>query len=88
MSATKRPPSVPDDEKARRPRSKRDRTRTAALVVLAVFITVFAVLNLEEVHVNWIFGSGKAPLIIVILISLIVGGLIVYVAERRPGRHK
>jgi uncharacterized integral membrane protein len=45
-------------------------------------------LNLEEVKVNWIFGSGKAPLIIVILISVVVGGLITFVAERRPGRHK
>jgi uncharacterized integral membrane protein len=87
MSTTQRPASVSGDEKPRR-RSTRDRTRTVALVVLAILITVFAVLNFEEVKVNWIFGSGKAPLIVVILISLVVGGLITYVAERRPGRHK
>jgi lipopolysaccharide assembly protein A len=59
-----------------------------ALVVLAALIAVFAVLNFEEVKVNWIVGSGKAPLIIVILVSLLVGGLITYVAERRTGRRK
>jgi uncharacterized integral membrane protein len=87
MSAAERPASVPSEERPRR-RSTRDRARTGALVVLAVFITVFAVLNLEEVKVNWIFGSGKAPLIVVILISLLAGGLIIYVAERRPRKRK
>lgn len=59
-----------------------------ALVVLAVLIAVFAVLNLEEVSVNWIVGSGRVPLIVVIVVSLIVGILITYVAERRAGRRR
>lgn len=57
----------------------------AGLLILA---TVFAVLNLGEVKVDWIFGSGRAPLIIVIVISLIAGVLITYAAERRSGRRK
>jgi uncharacterized integral membrane protein len=67
----------------------RERGRTLVLVVLAVLITLFAVLNLRDVKVDWIFGSSRAPLIVVIVISLLVGIVITYIAERRvrKGRH-
>lgn len=65
-----------------RKRSSSDLLRTAGLVILAVLITLFAVLNLDEVKVDWIFGSGRAPLIIVIVISLLVGIVLTYFAER------
>lgn len=68
----------------KRPRpSNREMLRTGGLVVLAILTTLFAVLNLEKVEVNWIFGSGKAPLIIVIVISLLVGVVFTHFAERR-----
>jgi uncharacterized integral membrane protein len=63
-------------------RSRREIARTGGMVVLAILITLFAVLNLGEVKVNWIFGEGKAPLIIVIVISLLVGIVLTYAAER------
>jgi uncharacterized integral membrane protein len=63
-------------------RSRTELARSGAMVVLAVLITLFAVLNLKEVKVNWIFGSGHAPLIIVIVISLLVGVVLTYFAER------
>lgn len=69
-------------------RSRRELARTTGLVVLAVLITLFAVLNLESVEVNWIFGSGKAPLIIVILISLLVGIVLTYLVDRRASRRR
>ena len=62
---------------------RREQARTGALVVLAILITLFAVFNLDEVKVNWIFGSGRAPLIIVIVISLLVGIVLTHFAERR-----
>jgi putative membrane protein len=62
--------------------------RTGALVVLAVLVTLFAVLNVEEVKVNWIFGSGKAPLIIVIVVSLLVGVILTHFAERRGAKRR
>ncbi len=62
--------------------------RTAGLVVLAVLITLFAVLNLDEVKVDWIFGSGRAPLIIVIVISVLVGIVLTYFAERVSRRRR
>lgn len=50
------------------------------VVVLAVLITLFAVLNVKEVEVNWIFGSSKAPLILVVVVSLLLGILITHFA--------
>ena len=69
-------------------RSRREAARTGALVVLAVLITLFAVFNLDEVKVNYVFGSGKAPLIIVIIISVLVGIVLAYFAQRLPRRKR
>jgi len=60
----------------------REKARTAALLILAVVATLFAVLNTTSVQVNWIFGSGHAPLIIVIGVSLLAGIVLTYMAER------
>jgi lipopolysaccharide assembly protein A len=60
----------------------------AAVAVLAVLITLFAVLNVKEVDVDWIFGSSKAPLIVVIVISLLVGILITHFAGLRSRRRR
>jgi uncharacterized integral membrane protein len=71
-------------------RRKRELARTGGLIVLAVLVTLFAVLNLDKVKVNWIIGSGHAPLIIVIIIAVLVGILLTYGAERvnRKRREK
>jgi uncharacterized integral membrane protein len=62
--------------------------RTGGVLALAVLATVFAVLNLEEVKVNWIVGSGHAPLIVVIAISLLVGIVLAYLADRINRRRR
>lgn len=72
----------PQTPKRERP-STREMIRTGGLVVLAVFMTLFAVLNLEKVEVNWVFGSGRAPLIIVIVLSTLIGVVFTHFAERR-----
>jgi uncharacterized integral membrane protein len=69
-------------------RSNRELARTGGLVVLAVLMTLFAVFNLEDVKVNWIFGTGHAPLIVVIVVSVLVGVLFTYAAERRPRKRR
>jgi len=58
------------------------------MLVLAAIFIAFALLNLEDVHVNWIIGSGKAPLIIVIVISLLVGIVLTYAAERMSRKRR
>jgi uncharacterized integral membrane protein len=74
-------------ETQRPARSRKEIARSAALVILAVLITLFAVLNLNQVKVDWIFGSGHAPLILVIVISLLVGILLTHFAQRRRARR-
>lgn len=69
-------------------RSRRDRTRTLALIVLAVLITLFAVFNTGKVRVDWIFGTDEAPLIIVIVVSLLVGIALTHFAERRGAKRR
>jgi uncharacterized integral membrane protein len=69
-------------------RSRREQARTAGFVVLAVLITLFAVLNLKSVEVNWIFGTGEAPLIIVIVISVLVGIVLTYLVDRRASSKR
>ncbi len=67
-------------------RSTKELVRTGVVVVLAIYFTLFAVLNLKHVQVDWVFGSGRAPLIIVIVISLLIGIVLTYFVERRSKR--
>jgi uncharacterized integral membrane protein len=69
-------------------RSRRETARTGALVLLAVLMTLFAVLNVKQVEVNWIFGKSSTPLIIVIVVSLLVGILLTHFAELRYRRKQ
>ncbi len=69
-------------------RSRREVARTGGAVTLAVLMTLFAVFNLEEVKVNWIFGSGHAPLIVVIVLSVLVGVVLTHFAERRSAKRR
>jgi uncharacterized integral membrane protein len=69
-------------------RGRRELARTCALVLLAVLATLFAVLNVEDVKVNWIFGTDEAPLIIVIVISVLVGAIFTHFAERRGAKRR
>lgn len=77
----------PSGTAAKRARSRADLARTALWVTLAVLITLFAVFNVKSVKVDWIFGNSSAPLIVVIVISLLVGVVLTHIAERR-GRKR
>jgi uncharacterized integral membrane protein len=79
---------TPEQHESKARSSRREQLRRAALLFLAVAITAFAVLNLGEVKVNWIVGSGKAPLIVVIAIALLVGVLLTHFAERRASKNR
>ena len=83
---TRTPEQLEQAEKPRR--STRERSRTIALLLLAILITLFAVLNLDEVKVDWIVGSGHAPLIIVIVISLLIGIALSHFSQRRYGKRR
>ena len=46
-------------------------------IAFALIVAVFAVINVEPVTVNYLFGKAKWPLILVILGSVLMGGIIV-----------
>jgi uncharacterized integral membrane protein len=73
-------------EARRLPPSRRDQARTIGLVLLAGLGVLFAVLNFDQVQVNWLLGTWSTPLIIVIAISFLLGSGVGYLlARRRPG---
>jgi uncharacterized integral membrane protein len=72
---------------ARRPgRGRGEQLRLAALVALAGLAVLFAVLNLDEVEVNWIVATWSTPLIVVIAVCLLIGAAIGWIARGRGRR--
>jgi uncharacterized integral membrane protein len=69
-------------------RSKSERIKAALPLIPAAVGVAFAVLNLNQVKVDWIVGSGHAPLIIVIAISVLVGIVFTHLAERVGRRRR
>jgi uncharacterized integral membrane protein len=60
--------------------------RQIAGLVLAAIGIVFAVANFDEVKVNWILGTWRTPLIVVIALSIVIGaGLGLLIARGRRG---
>lgn len=76
---------------ATRPQDKPDRTartRTAAAAILGAVAAAFAVINLDDVEVNWLVGSWQTPLIVVIAISLLLGAALDRLLVRRQRKRK
>lgn len=73
--------------KDRSPLAKPNRRLLYGLVIGAI-AAAFAVVNLDRVRVDWIFGTASTPLIVVIALSFILGALagLVAGASRRRGR--
>jgi uncharacterized integral membrane protein len=57
--------------------------RQVAALVLAAIGGGFAAANLDEVEVNWILGTWKTPLIVVIALSMVIGAGLGYLVSRR-----
>jgi uncharacterized integral membrane protein len=63
-----------EQAKEKRPkRSGREESRLALTVVFAVLATAFAVLNLDQAKVNYVFGTGHPRLIFVIIACIALG---------------
>ncbi|WP_100402240.1 LapA family protein [Bacillus sp. FJAT-42315] len=45
-------------------------------VIFALIISIFAVINVDPVTVNYLFGQAEWPLVLVILFSVLMGGII------------
>jgi uncharacterized integral membrane protein len=68
---------------ARSAPSNKARARQLAVIALTVLATLFAVLNLDKVSVNWIVGTWRTPLIIVIAVSMLIGAGAGFLVGRR-----
>jgi uncharacterized integral membrane protein len=69
-----------------RSRSSREQTRMIGAFLLGALAVLFAVLNFDEVGVNWIVATWQTPLIVVIVISALVGAGIGWTMARRRSR--
>ena len=74
-----------------RPEDKPDRaqgSRTIAAAVLGAIAAVFAVINLDDVEVDWLVGSWQTPLIVVIALSMLIGAGLDRLLVRRARKRK
>ena len=69
--------------RAARARRRGELARLALAVVVTGLVVAFVVLNTQDVKVDWIFTTTQTPLIIVILVSLAVGGIMVAAIFRK-----
>ena len=58
-------------------------TRQIAALGLAALGIGFAVVNLDEVKVNWLLGNWRTPLIVVIALSMVIGAALGFLVSRR-----
>lgn len=54
----------------------KNQTYVILALIFIIFIAVFSVLNVSPVEVNYLFWQGESPLVIVILISVLLGGVL------------
>jgi lipopolysaccharide assembly protein A len=76
---------------ARRPEDKPEKAGNARVAVAAVvggIAAVFAVINLDDVEVNWLIGSWQTPLIVVIVLSMLLGAGLDRLLVRRARKRK
>src|SRR5690625_4719733 len=50
-------------------------------IIVLIIVSVFAVSNVDAVNVNYLFWQGHSPLILVILFSVLMGGVITAMAS-------
>ena len=73
---TSTPASTADVRSRRTEVDRRDRARLIAAAIAGALIAVFAVVNLNDVKVHWIFTTGQTPLILVIALSFVLGVIV------------
>lgn len=64
-------------------RSAGDVARLVPAVVLVIAVVAFALANTEKTEVNFLFTETRAPLILVLLATAVVGALIGALLRRR-----
>jgi uncharacterized integral membrane protein len=68
--------------------TRRERRRTIAAFALGGLAVLFAVVNLDDVEVQWIVATWTTPLIVVIAVSVVLGALMGWMLGRRGARER
>jgi uncharacterized integral membrane protein len=79
--------STSSSDEAAGERSRKERSRRIAIGILAAAALLFAALNFDSVSVHLLFGTVTMPLVIVIAVCLLLGGLIGAYLGRRGRRR-
>lgn len=93
-TADPQPGPAPTTTRAREPARKRggllakENRRLLAGLILGALVALFAVLNLDKVDVNWIVGSGRTPLILVIAVTFAAGVIFGYLTRATRDRRR
>lgn len=56
------------------------------LIVVGALIAIFAIVNLQDVEVDWIFGRVQTPLILALVVALVAGIIIGWLAAKLGNR--
>jgi uncharacterized integral membrane protein len=64
-------------------RDRRASARLIAAVVLAVVVTLFALLNSQRVRIHLVFTTTHLPMIVVIAVCAVIGVLVGWLIGRR-----
>jgi uncharacterized integral membrane protein len=68
---------------------RRDLTsKTVAALAVAILLVAFGLSNRNDVPIDWLVGTTKTPLIVVILVSAGLGVIIGALAGRRGATRK
>ena len=67
------------------PPARHERARALAMFGLGGLAALFAVLNFDQVDVNWLLGTWSTPLIVVIAMSFLLGAGVGLLVGRRRG---
>ena len=66
---------APEGRPARAVVDRRQRARVILAAVVGALVAVFALLNLNDVKVHWLFATGQTPLIVVVVLAFLFGVL-------------
>jgi uncharacterized integral membrane protein len=80
--------AAPSEERHKTQRDRREQARIVVGLTVIILAIVFAVVNLNSVEVDWIVSSSKAPLIIVIAISVVGGFVLGWLGHRGSTRRR
>jgi uncharacterized integral membrane protein len=83
------PESTPTDVHPRRTAVERgQRARLAAAGLVGAVIAAFALLNVNDVKVHWLFATGRTPLIVVIAFAFVLGLIVDRLAVRSRRKRR